>query len=148
MSAPFGHALVAAAIARRMGVRSPLGLAAAALAGNLPDFDIPISAVVHRDPWRFHRKEMHSLDFALVAGVLAGAAGIVAAESVEGERDLIADAMTGAVVVGSHIALDRVPYLPVRFGPKVLGLSVGGWLADTLLWAAVAWAIWPKKKDE
>ena len=49
MATPFGHGFVGMALARRMGVRSPLGLAAAFFAANLPDVDIPIGGIIGKD---------------------------------------------------------------------------------------------------
>ncbi len=145
MSAPIGHAVMGMAIARRSGVRSPLGLAAAAVAGNLPDFDIPLGMLLSRDPWKFHRKASHTFGFALTAGALAGLGGVVAAESVAGERDLVADAMRGAVIVGSHVVLDRLPYFPeTNIGPSIFGLSLANWVIDSAQWALIAWLIWPR----
>lgn len=145
MAAPFGHGLVGMAIARRLGVRSRTGLAIAALAGNLPDADIPLGWLLHRDAWKMHRTWTHTAGFALTVGALAGLAGVVRAESVEGERDLVADTLMGAVIVGSHVALDQVPYLPdVPVGPSVAGLPLVNWVLDAIEWGAVAWLIWPK----
>jgi LexA-binding, inner membrane-associated putative hydrolase len=145
VAAPFGHAFVGMAVARRLGVRSPSGLAAAALAGNLPDVDIPLGWLLHGDAWRMHRTWTHTAAFAVTCGSLAGLAGVVRSEAVEGERDPVADALTGAAVVASHLLLDRVPYLPdVRRGPSVAGLPLVNWLLDAVEWGVVAWLIWPK----
>jgi membrane-bound metal-dependent hydrolase YbcI (DUF457 family) len=145
LAAPFGHAFIGMAIARRLGVRSRTGLAAAVVAGNLPDFDIPLSWLIHGDGWKAHRTWTHTATFALSAGALAGLAGLVRAESVEGERDLIADTMMGAAIVGSHLVLDAIPYLPeVPIGPSTGGLRWVNWALDALQWGAVAWLIWPK----
>ncbi len=145
MAAPFGHAFVGMAIARRLGVQSRTGLAVAAMAGNLPDVDIPLGWLVHGDPWKMHRGWTHTASFALTLGALAGLAGIVRAESIEGERDLIADTLTGAAIVGSHLILDKIPYLPdVPVGPAVGGLRLVNWVFDAIEWGVVAWAIWPK----
>jgi len=105
-------------VARRMGVRSPLGLAAAAVAGSLPDVDIIVGKVIHDDPWKIHRKGTHTMNFALAAGALTGLAGIVRAEAIEGERDLLMDSMRGAAVVGSHVLLDKIPIPEVPAGPS------------------------------
>jgi len=142
MAAPFGHGFVGMAIARRMGVRSPLGLAAAFFAASLPDVDVPIGAIIGKD---IHRGPTHTPNFALTAGMLAGMTGILAAESVEGERDLIYDALTGAAVVGSHVLLDKAPYFPdVNIGPRLIGLPVANWIIDAITWGAIAYAIWPR----
>ena len=142
MAAPFGHGFVGMALARRMGVRSPLGLTAAFFAASLPDVDVPIGALIGKD---IHRQGTHTPNFAIAAGMLAGMSGILASESVEGERDLIHDALTGAVIVGSHLVLDRVPYFPtINLGPKLIDLPVINWVIDAVTWGAVAYLIWPK----
>lgn len=145
MAAPFGHAFVAMAIARRFGVRSPSGLAAAALAGSLPDIDIPLGWLIHRDGWKMHRTWTHTAAFALTTGALAGFAGVVRSESIEGERDLIADTLTGMAIVGSHLVLDRAPCIPdLSVGPSLAKLPLVNWVLDAIQWGAVAWLIWPK----
>ena len=117
----------------------------AAFAGNLPDLDIPLGWLLHDDAWKMHRTWTHTAAFALTAGALAGLAGVFRTEHVKGERDLLADAVTGAVVVGSHLILDRVPYVPdIRFGPSVAGLPLANWLIDAVEWGAVAWLVWPR----
>lgn len=146
MAAPFGHALVGMAVARRMGVTSKTGLLLAALGGNLPDIDIPIGWVLRRD---IHRQGTHTVNFALSAGAFAGLAGVLAAESVEGERDLVADTIAGAAIVGSHVVLDKVPYFPdVNIGPRLYGLPLINWFIDTATWAAVAWMISPRRASQ
>lgn len=145
MAAPFGHAFIGMAIARRMGVRSRTGLAAAAFAGNLPDIDIPLGWLIHRDAWKMHRTWTHTGAFALIVGAIAGIAGVVSAESVEGERDLIVDALAGMAIVGSHLALDRAPCIPeIPIGPSLAKLPLINWALDTIQWAAIAYLIWPK----
>ena len=112
-------------VARRLGVRSRLGLAVAAIAASLPDIDIPLGLVLHGDPWKLHRGATHTANFALTAGAIAGFAGLVSTGNVDGERDLIADSIAGAAVIGSHIVLDRLPYVPdARFGPVIIGLPL------------------------
>jgi membrane-bound metal-dependent hydrolase YbcI (DUF457 family) len=145
VAAPFGHAFVGMAVARRLGVRSRSRVAVAAFAGNLPDVDIPLGWLLNGDSGSIHRTWTHTAAFALTAGALAGLAGVFPTEHVKGERDLLADAVTGALVVGSHLVLDKVPYIPdVRLGPSVAGLPLVNWLLDALEWGAVAWLIWPK----
>jgi membrane-bound metal-dependent hydrolase YbcI (DUF457 family) len=144
MASPIGHSIVGMALARRLGVRSKPLLAATALAASLPDADIIAGWLLHReDPWKLHRKGTHTLDFAVTAGALAGMAGILRAENIEGERDIIRDALVGAAIVGSHIVLDSAPIPAIKWGPKFLRMSLGNWIADMLIWGAVAWAIWP-----
>ena len=124
-----------------MGVRSPLGLASACL----PDVDVPVGALIGKD---IHRGPTHTPNFALTAGMLAGLTGILAAENVEGERDLVYDALTGVAVVGSHLVLDRVPYPPYLAGPKLLGVPLANWVIDAVVWGAVAYAIWPRNPEQ
>jgi membrane-bound metal-dependent hydrolase YbcI (DUF457 family) len=140
--------MVGMAIARRLGVRSKPLLAATALAASLPDADIVAGWLLHRDnPWKLHRKGTHTLDFAVTAGALAGMAGILRAENLEGERDILRDALVGAAIVGSHIVLDTAPIPRIKWGPRFLRMSLGNWILDVLIWGAVAWAIWPRHAE-
>lgn len=148
MAAPFGHAFVGMMVARRMGVRSRTGLIAAAFAASLPDIDIVAGKLLHNDPWKLHRQGTHTLEFALSAGAMAGLTGILAAEGVDGHRDLARDAMAGAAVVGSHIVLDRVPYPPLEVGPEILGMKLSSWILDAAFWGYVAYRLWPKGAPE
>lgn len=146
MASPIGHGLIGMTVARRMGVRSPLGLAVAAVAGSLPDCDIIIGKLLHDDPWKIHRKGTHTMNFALSAGALAGLAGVVRAEAIEGERDLLMDATLGAAVVGSHVVLDKIPIPEVPVGPSFLGMSLANWLIDAAIWSVAAYALWPRER--
>ncbi|MBF6600897.1 MAG: metal-dependent hydrolase [Dehalococcoidia bacterium] len=153
MSTPIGHTLIGLALARRLGVRAPFGLAAAVVAASLPDADVIASVALTGDPWKLHRKGTHTLGFATVAGMLAGGAGMISAGSAEGDRDVVADAMTGALLVASHVALDHMwfPYLPMKKGGKarvVAGISAVNWLLDAVVYGAIAWRIWPRGGDE
>ncbi len=148
MASPIGHGLIGMTVARRMGVRSKAGLGAAAFAGSLPDVHIILGLLFHGDPWKIHRQGTHSLNFAVTAGALAGLAGVVRAESIEGERDLLADALIGAAVVGSHVILDKVPIPAVKRGPVFIGMSMANWLMDAAIWGAAAWALWPRGERE
>ena len=153
MASPIGHTLVGIALARRLGVRSPVGTGAAVVAASLPDIDTIASWAMHGDPWKMHRKGTHTIGFALTSGMVAGFAGIVSAGTAEGERDLIADAMTGALLVGSHIVIDKlpIPYLPIKKGASlstVLWKSAINWGLDAVLYGLVARAIWPAESPE
>ncbi len=148
MATPVGHGLVGIALARRLGVRSPAGLLAAGMAASLPDADMIVGFLLHGDPYKMHRKGMHTLNFAVTAGALAGMTGALSAGNIEGERDLVADALMGALIVGSHIPLDRAPIPEIRLGPKLLGLPLGNWLLDAALWGSLAWAIWPRNNAQ
>jgi membrane-bound metal-dependent hydrolase YbcI (DUF457 family) len=149
MATPIGHTAIGIALARRLGVRSPAGTGAAVVAASLPDVDVIAGLILHRDAWKLHRKGTHTLGFALSAGMLAGFAGIVSAESVEGERDLVMDAMTGAILVASHLVLDKLPfpYLPVK---KEMGATAVvrnetiNWLLDAAVYGAIAWKLMPR----
>jgi membrane-bound metal-dependent hydrolase YbcI (DUF457 family) len=147
MASPVGHGVIGLALARRFGIKSRIGLAAAALAASLPDADIIVGAILHGDPWKLHRKGTHTLNFTLTAGALVGLAGLIAAESVDGERDLLLDALAGAAIIGSHIPLDRVPIPTLSRGPSLLGMSLGNWIIDAAIWSGLAWAIWPRPAD-
>jgi len=138
MASPIGHGLIGMMVARRMGVRSKAGLAAAAVAGSLPDVDIIVGKLVHDDPWKIHRQGTHTMNFAVTAGALAGLAGIVRSESIEGERDLLMDALIGAAVVGSHVVLDKVPIPEIPHGPTFIGMSLANWVVDAAIWSVAA----------
>jgi hypothetical protein len=149
MASPIGHTLFGLALARRLGVRSPVGMATSVVAASLPDVDVIAGMALHRDPWKLHRQHTHTLGFALSSGMVCGFAGIVSAGSAEGERDLVADALAGAVLVGSHVALDKIrfPYLSVKRGMP-MGVKVRNTLYnlafDTIFYGAIAWKLWPR----
>ena len=151
MATPVGHTLAGLLVARRLGVRSPAGLAAAALAANVPDLDFIPGIVLHGDPYRMHRKLTHTPGFTITAGMLAGFAGIVSAGSAEGERDLIADAFVGAAIMTSHVLLDTTripPYqiskrkTPVR---RVVRNEILNLTMDVVVFGALAWLLWPRE---
>jgi membrane-bound metal-dependent hydrolase YbcI (DUF457 family) len=149
MATPVGHALVGALLARRLGVRSPAGLASAVVASGLPDIDVIVGALLHRDPWKLHKQGTHTLAFTTIAGMFAGLTGVVSAGSAQGERDLIADALAGAVISGSHIALDRapLPYMKVpKRGPwrEMVAKSAYNWTLDGVVYGAAAFRFWPR----
>jgi hypothetical protein len=80
--------------------------------------------------------------------MLAGVAGLLAAEHIEGERDVVYDALVGAAVIGSHVVLDKAPYMPdMNFGPKLIGMPVINWAIDAAMWGYVAYLIWPKDRS-
>lgn len=151
MASPIGHALVGATIARRLGVRSPAGMAAAVAASGAPDLDVVASMLLHGNTWRLHKAPggTHTMGFALTAGMLAGFAGLVSAGSADGERDLVADALTGAAVVGSHIVLDRLPLPYLKWGKTAkprewLPKAAWNWGLDAIVYTCIARALWPR----
>lgn len=125
-------------------------MVAATVAASLPDADVIAGLVLHGDPWKLHRKGTHTVSFAVTAGMLAGATGVISAGSAGGDRDVVADTMTGALLVGSHVLLDNAwfPYLsPERGAParKVAGISAINWLMDAVIYGALAWSLWPRR---
>ena len=148
MSTPVGHTLFGLALARRLGVRSHVGLGATVVAASLPDIDVIAGLVLHGDPWKLHRQGTHTLGFALTAGMVAGFAGLLSRGSAEGERDLVADALTGAIIVGSHVALDRMPfpYLATKKGTprNVARRNMAlNWMLDAVVYGLIARRISP-----
>lgn len=146
MPSPVGHTAVGLLVARRLGVTSKLGLAGAAVLASVPDTDIILSLVLHRDLWKLHRQGMHSANFAITAGMLLGMAGLVRASDSDGERDVLMDGMTGAAIMSSHVAIDALPIPAIRIGPKFLNMHVGHWIIDSLAWTVLAWLLWPRDR--
>lgn len=146
MPSPVGHTAVGVLVARRLGVTSKIGLAGAGLLASLPDADIALGLALHRDAWKLHRQGMHSANFALTAGALLGVAGLVRAGDAHGERDLVLDALTGAAIVGSHVAMDALPIPAIRVGPKFLNMHIGHWILDSIAWSVLAWLFWPRAR--
>jgi len=152
VSTPIGHAIVGLALARRFGVQSPLSLGTAVVVANLADADIILGILLHRDPWKLHRRRTHTPAFALSAGALLGAVGVIRVDRGVVRRSLFADALTGAIVACSHLVLDRLsrpqlgakPYTPRPLRKQVAGMSIASWLVDVVGCGAIAWAIWPK----
>jgi hypothetical protein len=118
----------------------------------LPDVDLIAGMLLHRDPFRLHRKLTHSPGFTTALGGLAGLTGIISAGSVEGERDLIADALMGAAIMSSHVAVDRVKLPIYRLSRP--GMSVGRVAAneavnsviDAVAYGGLAWRLWPREQ--
>jgi membrane-bound metal-dependent hydrolase YbcI (DUF457 family) len=149
MATPIGHALVGLTLARRLGVRSPAGMAAATVAAGLPDADVLLGLALHGDPWKLHKRAMHTMGFALASGMLSGLFGLVRAGSADGERDLIADSLAGALLVGSHIVLDRLPLPYLRIPEKAparerLVKSVYNFSLDGVVYGYLASKLWPR----
>lgn len=150
MATPVGHALIGLAVARRLGVESPAGLAAAAASACLPDADLLVSHALHGNAWKLHRKGTHSTGFALAAGMVAGAGGLLGGGRRGDDRDVAVDMLTGVLVAGSHLALDRIwlPYLGTgsREMPLLRRARREAFNAalDALFYGAIAWALWPR----
>ena len=75
--------------------------------------------------------------------------GLVSRGNAQGERDLIADALAGALIAGSHIALDNapMPYLKVpKRGPwrQIMLTSAFNWALDATVYGMMAWRFWPR----
>jgi len=147
MSSPIGHAIVALALARRLGVRSPRGRAAALAVALLPDADIALGLALHGDPWRLHRRLTHTPAFALGAGAVAGAAGLMS--DGKPERGRTSAVLAGAAIGGSHLVLDNLPYVRLSIRPwvpaplrrRVFGMSIANWLLDAAQCCLIARAI-------
>ncbi len=148
MATPLGHGLVGLLIARRMGVQSPGQLFVAALAASLPDIDIIVGQMLHRDPWRLHRKVTHRPAFAITAGMVAGFGGLFRGGGVDGDRDLVVDALTGAAIVGSHVVLDGIKlpfYVPTKPGARGRVKNEAlNMLIDLLVFGAPVILSWPR----
>jgi hypothetical protein len=153
LATPVGHTLAGLLVARRLGVRSPAGLAAAALAANVPDLDFIPGIVLHGDPYRMHRKLTHTAGFTVTAGMLAGFAGLVSAGSAEGERDLVADALVGAAIMTSHVVLDTTKIPPYQISQRKTRLSrvvrneIINLTMDVVVFGALTWLLWPRDSD-
>ncbi len=156
MASPIGHALVGLLLARRAGVRSNVGQAAAVVAAGLPDVDVPAGYVLHGNAWKLHKKNTgtHTFAFALTSGMIAGFAGLIRGAATDaGDRDLVADALYGAALVGSHIVLDRAPLPYLKFekdGPRreIILKSVFNWSLDAAVYGFIARRFWPAAETE
>lgn len=151
MSTPIGHTLMGLTLARRLGVRTPLGMASSVVAASFPDSDVILGLALHRDPWKLHRKATHTFGFATLAGMAAGLVGAVSAGDAEGHRDVFMDAMVGAAICASHVVLDKapVPYFPTRenkAGPHLLRNTALNWIIDSVVYGAIAWKLWPRER--
>jgi membrane-bound metal-dependent hydrolase YbcI (DUF457 family) len=151
MATPVGHAIAGLTLGRRLGLTSPPAMAAAVVAAGLPDLDVPAGILLRRDPWKLHkvRGGTHTLGFALASGMLAGFVGLVSAGAAEGERDLVADALAGSLLVSSHLVMDRapLPYFDVKKSHstrEALRKSAWNWAVDALVYGALAWRFWPR----
>ena len=143
MSTPVGHTLVAAALARRLGVRSRRGLLTAATLANAPDLDIVLGMALYREPWRLHRAASHDAALVISGGAIAGALGLITGDE---PRPRWRNALAGAAIAGSHVALDalpfvrlsRKPWVPVLLRRRVAGMSIANWILDAGTCATLA----------
>lgn len=152
MSTPIGHTLIGLTLARRLGVRSPRALAACVIAASLPDADVIAGNLLHGDGWAIHRGRSHTIAFAAGAGALAGASGLITTGGRGERRDVLHDAVVGAVITGSHAVLDDLwfPYPPRRWSrllPSLAGPPLVHWLADLAVYGAVALRYWPRSRE-
>jgi hypothetical protein len=123
----------------------------AVVAAGLPDLDVPAGMLMHRDPWKLHKKAngTHTVSFAVTAGMIAGAVGFVSTGA-DGERDVIADSMAGAALVVSHLVLDKMPlpYLKSReqggTAREFILKSVYNWTLDAVVYGYLASRFWPR----
>ncbi|HEX5478267.1 MAG TPA: metal-dependent hydrolase [Dehalococcoidia bacterium] len=149
MSSPIGHTLFGLTLARRLGVRSRRSQLAVIVGASLPDADVLAGLLLAGDAWKWHRKASHTSGFALAAGALMGATGLISTGHADGERDAVADALAGALIVGSHIALDYMPFpyipSPEDEQPNPTGVSLVNWLIDVVAYGFLAWKAWPRE---
>ena len=143
MSTPVGHTLVAAALARRFGVRSRSSFLTAATLANAPDLDIVLGMALYQEPWRLHRTASHNGLLVTSAGAVAGALGLIATGEAQPRWR---NALAGAAIAGSHVALDalpfvrlsRKPWVPAPLRRRVAGMSIANWILDAGTCSAIA----------
>jgi len=154
VSTPIGHAIVGLALARRFGVKSRLSLGMTVVAANFADIDVILGILLHRDPWKLHRRRTHKLAFVLSAGALLGTAGLISVDVSGAKRRLFANALAGSIIAGSHLLLDGVsrpqfsarPSVPPLLRKQAAGMSIASWLLDAVVCGTICWAIWPRTR--
>ena len=135
MATPLGHSIVGYTVARAAGVDSPLAMALAIGAANLPDVDFLLGYVANGDVYSLHHEVItHKPPFPLLVG--AGVGAIAAVTSiVRGRKPRIVEiarpAALAATLVGSHVVMDRLP-VPYDNMPR----------RNATFWEAVASQAW------
>ena len=113
MATPVGHSIVGYTLARFAGVKSRRGIAAAIGAASLPDVDLLLGYVANGDAFSLHHEVItHSRVFPLLVGAAAGAiaaAGALVRGRPPTPGEVLRPATLATALVGSHIAMDRLP---------------------------------------
>lgn len=146
MSTPIGHGIVGLAVARRLGIESRAGMAAALAVALLPDTDIAAGFVLHGDAWKVHRGVTHTVPFAIFSGALAAAALERTGRS---QRSLLSLAAALALVALTHPLLDGMPFVrmsrqswvPDPAKVQLAGMSLANWIVDIVQSLAIAWIV-------
>lgn len=148
MATPIGHSIVGYTLARMLGVRSRGGLALAVGAASLPDVDFLLGYVADGDFYSMHREVItHKPAFPLIVGLATGAAAAVAALRHRRRplpREVWRPAALAAALVGSHIAMDKlpVPYTSevARSGRFAEVVALQGWnmVVDIAVYGSLA----------
>lgn len=135
MATPLGHSIVGYTVARAAGVQSPVAMALAVGAANLPDVDFLVGYVANGDVYSLHHEVItHKPPFPLLVGAAVGALASLRALK-NGRRPSIGDvarpAALTAALVGSHVVMDRLP-VPYDNMPR----------KNATFWEAVASQAW------
>ncbi len=113
MATPVGHSIVGYTLARLAGVKSRRGMAMAIGAASLPDIDFLLGYVANGDAFSLHHEVItHKRVFPLLMGAAAAVAGAGAAllrGRAPTRGDVLRPAALTTALVGSHIAMDRLP---------------------------------------
>ena len=135
MATPLGHSIVGYTVARAAGVTSPLAMALAVGAANLPDVDFLVGYVANGDVFSLHHEVItHKPPFPLIVGAGVGvlaAVGSIARGKRPRLRDIARPAALSTALVGSHVVMDRLP-VPYDNMPR----------KNASFWEAVASQAW------
>ena len=120
MATPVGHSIVGYALARAAGIKSRRAMALAIGTASLPDVDFVLGYVTNGDAFSLHHEVItHKRVFPLLVGAaaaVAGAAGALLRGRTPTPRDVLRPAALATALVGSHVAMDRLP-LPYESMP-------------------------------
>ena len=135
MATPLGHSIVGYTVARAAGVHSPVAMALAVGAANLPDVDFLLGYVANGDVFSLHHEVItHKPSFPLLVGTGVGALAATASIA-RGRRprlrEIARPAALATALVGSHVVMDRLP-VPYDNMPR----------RNASFWEAVASQAW------